>query len=342
MVGSLISCFITPGPDQPYTFPSELAAEVEALVGEYLFDVEFRTENRDALLSRLYEMTERRFIVLKHLLRTRPWDFAMCVEIGLDRVHHAFWKFFDQEHDKYVAGNPYEHVVEDYYRFLDAKIGELLEGVDKDTAVVIISDHGMKRMKGAFCINEWLIDQGYLVLKSRSPKVTSLEEADVDWPSTRAWAWGGYYARVFLNVAGREPTGVVKSSEYAEVRSTLAEKICQIRDPQGKTMATRVYPPETLYRECQGDYPDLMVYFDDLYWRAAGTLGHVSYYLSENDTGPDDSVHDYEGVFILSHPAIGTRRHLGRIDILDVAPTLLQILDEPCPPSMEGRPVELP
>ena len=49
----------------------------------------------------------------------------------------------------------------------------------------------------------------------------------------------------------------------------------------------------------KGDKPDMMVYFDDLYWRAAGTLGHSSNYLPENDTGPDDAVHSEYGVFAL-------------------------------------------
>ena len=46
-----------------------------------------------------------------------------------------------------------------------------------------------------------------------------------------------------------------------------------------------------------------MVYFDDLNWRSAGTVGHDSLYLFENDTGPDDSVHSMMGIFIMYDPS---------------------------------------
>ena len=101
-----------------------------------------------------------------------------------------------------------------------------------------------------------------------------------------------------------------------------------------------MYRPEELYPLVRGDAPDLIAYFDDLYWRSAGTLGWPTPYLRENDRGPDDAVHDYDGVFILYDP----RRSLGgrrvAVDILDVAPTILKLMGLPVPATMEGRPVE--
>ena len=44
--------------------------------------------------------------------------------------------------------------------------------------------------------------------------------------------------------------------------------------------------------------PDLLVYPDDLNWRAIGTVGHETIYSDENDTGPDDANHDYNGILI--------------------------------------------
>jgi predicted AlkP superfamily phosphohydrolase/phosphomutase len=91
-------------------------------------------------------------------------------------------------------------------------------------------------------------------------------------------------------------------------------------------MNNTVFEPLELYGEAVGDSPDLMVYFDDLNWRSAGTVGHGSLYLPENDTGPDDSVHSMEGIFLMYNP----RRNLGGrtingAEIADIAPTLLQL-----------------
>ena len=41
-----------------------------------------------------------------------------------------------------------------------------------------------------------------------------------------------------------------------------------------------------------------MAYFDDLAYRSAGTVGHKKIFLQENDTGPDDAMHDWDGIFI--------------------------------------------
>lgn len=337
VAGNMVSCFITPpGTDKDYTYPASLKAEIEELFGPYKFDVAFRTEDRDEILRGIHEMTEQRFRVMEWLMAEKPWDLFMFVEIGVDRMHHAFWKFMDPEHHLFTPGNKYLTAIRDYYRFLDEKTGRLLAGAGEDTVVLVVSDHGAKRMKGCFCVNDWLIERGRLAVKERPVGPTSLEKLDIDWKRTTAWAWGGYYARVFLNVEGREPQGVVPPADYERVRDELAAEILSIRGPGGEPWATRVIKPQEHYEVLEGDYPDLMVYFDDLYWRSAGTLGYGSLYLPENDTGPDDAVHDYDGIYILYDPAGGPTGERDA-DILDIAPTVLDLMGLETPEVMKGR-----
>lgn len=334
--GWLVSCMMTPDTKRQYTYPPKLRDEIETLVGEYVIDVPFRREDRESVLKDIYAMTERRFKVIKHLLKTKPWDFLMFVEIGLDRIQHAFWKYFDREHHLYKPGNRFENAIIDYYKYLDLEIGEILSLLDKDTMVMVVSDHGAKRMKGAFCINEWLIKEGYLKLKDHPRSAKSLEETHVDWSRTIAWAWGGYYARIFINVKGRERNGVIDPRDYESIRDELKEEIKKIRGPNGERWNTKAYKPEELYPECNGNPPDLIVYLDDLYWRSAGTIGHKNLYLPENDLGPDDAVHDYDGIFILYDPR-ETIHGKSNLSIYDVAPTILRIMDLPIPSNMEGK-----
>jgi predicted AlkP superfamily phosphohydrolase/phosphomutase len=335
--GKLISCFITPSNKNEYTYPPELKNELESLVGNYLFDVVFRTDDRDAILKALYDMTEKRFTVIKHLMEKEAWDFLMFVEIGVDRIHHAFWKFHDRNHPKYVKGNKYENVITDYYKYIDKKIGELIELSDDDTYILTVSDHGTAGMQGCLCINEWMIQQGYLSLKQYPDKQTDIDKSDVDWSKTKAWGWGGYYARIFLNVKGREPTGVIPAEDYMKVREELRQKLLQIRGPNGEIFKNKVFTPEELYSQAKGDKPDLMVYFDDLYWRSAGTIGHNSLYLDENDTGPDDSVHWYDGIFILYNKKISKKMEVPRMSIYDVTPNLLSMIGMQVPSGMQGK-----
>lgn len=337
--GWLISCFITPSAQNPYTYPRPLKLEIQKLVGDYIFDVEFRTEQRHKLLRELYEMTAQHFKVINYLAEHKPWDFFMFVEIGLDRVQHAFWKFFDPEHHLYVPNSEFATVIEDYYKFLDQKIGELLKKAGDNLAVIVVSDHGAKRMKGAFCINQWLAEEGLLALK-KPEQVVDLEKAKVDWEKTIAWGWGGYYARIFLNVKGREPKGVIPPEDYESMRDEIADRIKGICDEQGRPMKNIVLKPEEIYPVLNGDPPDLMVYFDDLYWRSAGTVGHPSIYLPENDKGPDDAVHSFHGVFAVTDMEGSLpKMELSEISILDIAPTILKLLGLEVPEDLEGRPL---
>lgn len=335
--GNLISCFITPSINNEYTHPQSLKNEIEDIVGEYKFDVSFRIEDRDKVLNELYDMTEKRFKLIKHLLKKESWDLFMFVEIGVDRLHHAFWKFYAKDHPKYIPNNKYEHVVREYYKFVDEHIGELIDIVDDDTFILTVSDHGTTSMKGCFCINEWLIKEGYLVLNSYPDKQTPIDKCDVDWSRTKAWGWGGYYARIFINVKDREKNGIIPKEEYETFREELRKKLLDIKGPNGEKFDNKVYTPEELYGTAIGDKPDLMVYFDNLYWRSAGTLGHNRLYLDENDTGPDDSVHWYDGIFILYNKRIKRARKIDRMSIYDVTPTLLNLMNLKVPDDMDGK-----
>ncbi|MDD8031293.1 MAG: alkaline phosphatase family protein [Acidobacteriota bacterium] len=334
--GKLISCFITPSNESAYTYPEELRQELEERFGPFRFDVTFRTEDRSQVLSEIYKMTESHFQAIEYLIEDQDWSLFWLVEIGVDRMHHAFWKFMDKEHHLYQPGSPFETAIQDYYQFLDEKIGRLLNKVDQRTSVLVVSDHGAKRMKGAFCVNDWLIEQGDLVVIEPPQKGQSIDNLKIDWSKTRAWGWGGYYARIFLNVEGREAQGIIKPDDYETARDELAERLKAIRGPNGEEWKTVVIRPQEYYPEHNGDYPDLMVYFDDLYWRSAGTLGYGKLYLQENDTGPDDAVHDYDGIYILYDPEVSGGQEK-EANILDIAPTILKLLSGPEVPGLKGR-----
>src|SRR5439155_3823133 len=114
---------------------------------------------------------------------------------------------------------------------------------------------------------------------------------------------GGYYGRLFLNVQGREPQGVVDPSRYEETRDELVAKLEAMPGPDGPPLGTKVFKPQDVYSEVRGVAPDLIVYFGDLEWRSVGTLGTgtvAEVFTYENDTGPDGANHDRTGVFAMA------------------------------------------
>ena len=333
--GWMISGFLTPNSKTNFTYPPTLKKEVEKVVGDYIFDVPFRKEDRASVLRDLFRMSEQHVKVALNMFRNKPWDFFMYMEVGLDRLQHAFWKYMDPMHPNYTPHPEFSDAILRYYKLLDNALEGFIKAGGKETAFIIVSDHGAKMMKGAFAVNDWLIQEDFLKVKGGVKPGSRFSEVDVDWKNTYAWGWGGYYARIFLNVKGREEKGVIEKEEYESFRKDLARKIKSIKGPKEESWKNHILYPEKIYNVLNGNPPDMMVYFDDLYWRSAGTFGYDNPYLPENDIGPDDAVHDYDGVFIFYDPSAKQSERI-RCSIYDVTPTVLNYFNVDIPNELRG------
>jgi predicted AlkP superfamily phosphohydrolase/phosphomutase len=92
-----------------------------------------------------------------------------------------------------------------------------------------------------------------------------------------------------------------------------------------------------VYEQVSGVAPDLIVHFGDLLWRSVGTVGGPDgVHTFENDTGPDDANHAQDGLFVLVAPGVEPGAREGA-HLLDVAPTVLELLGLDRPAAMRGR-----
>lgn len=325
-LGVLVSCFLTPSTASAFTHPAELAAELHAEFGEYLLDAEgFGREAPDVLLQRMRAMTRQRFAVCRRLLKSHPWRLFWMVDMGIDRVQHGFWRFMDPQHHRYTPGHALAEAVHDFYVLVDTELGRLLDDLnDAGAALLVVSDHGAKRLDGGFCINDWLIGRGWLRMTSAPRGVERFDPARVDWPATQAWAEGGYTARIMLNVVGREPQGCVPPAEVGRLLSELTAALEAVEGPGGRQLGIRAYRPAELYAEVRGVAPDLIVTVGDLHWRGVGSVGHRSLLVQESASGPDDANHAQRGLYILANAGGPTGRR--DASIYDVLPTCLELL----------------
>jgi predicted AlkP superfamily phosphohydrolase/phosphomutase len=285
--GICVGCFLTPDTStSEYTHPRNIADEIARLVGEYQVDVKgFRTNRKDWLKEQVLSMTRKRFSLAPHLLQNHEWDYFHMVEIGLDRLQHGFWKYHDPEHRQYQPGNSYADVIRDYYLNLDNEIGLLLELLDDETLVLVVSDHGAQRLDGGFCVNEWLIKEGLLVLDEYPAKVTPFDQLGVNWDKTRVWSEGGYYARVFLNVKGREPRGTIDPADYEDFRNDVKARLEATVDDNGRNLGTLVYRPEDIYSRLNRVAPDLIVHL--VVSAGARSAGSAIRHCTSRKTIPD-------------------------------------------------------
>jgi len=337
--GISIGCFLTPDPvKDEFTHPTSIKSKITELVGEYPVDVKnFRTDRKDWLRDEIFRMSRKQWEVVHWLLREQEWDYFHYVDIGLDRVHHGFWNYFDKQHVQYEPGSPYENVIPDYYLWLDEQIGRVMESLDKETILLLVSDHGAKRLDGGFAVNQWLIQEGLLALNQYPKEVTPFNKLDVDWSKTRVWSEGGYYARVFFNVQGREPQGTIPAADYERFRDEMKARFEALEDDKGRPLNSLVFKPNEIYRNVRNVAPDLIVHFGGLSWRSIGTVGYPGLHVQENDTGPDACNHAQFGMFVLSAPNSPLSAMYEGARLLDIAPTLLDLGGYDIPESMQGR-----
>lgn len=337
--GISIGCFLTPdNPTAGWIEPAAAGDDLVARFGPYQVDVRgYRTPDKRWLLEQIRTMTRQHFAVVRHLLTTTEWDYFQFVEIGLDRLHHGFWQYHDPQHVLYEPNSPFADAITDYYLELDDEIGRVLECLTEETAILIVSDHGAQRLDGGFCINQWLVDQGLLVLDETPREPTPFSKLRVNWSRTKVWSEGGYYARVFLNVRGREPQGTIEPADYETFREEMRQRLLGTLDPDGRPLGTLVFKPEEIYRSVRGIAPDLIAHFGGLYWRSVGGVGYAGHHVRENDTGPDGCNHAQHGAFVLAAATSTLRGEIVDAHLLDMSPTLLTLAGYDIPETMQGR-----
>ncbi len=321
-----------------FTQPATLGRRLLQRWPQYQTDVRnFRNANKKNLLQRLRKMAQTRFEAAIYMMRNYPWDFFMLVEIGLDRVQHAFWQFMDAQSPYYMPDSGFENAVRDYYRLLDKLFGQLLRIIPENSDLWVVSDHGAQTMQGLFRINQWLIHKGYLTLKHTPAHAQPLTAAMVDWQRTRAWADGGYYARLWFNVKGREPEGIIPMEETDTLKRELISALSTLHTEAGNLLTNQVMDPGQIY-PCQEEIaPDLMLYVERLSHRVSASVGgNEGLFTTVNDTGPDGANHAQDGLYIF-RPGGGTSETYKPASIYDVTPTVLRRMGVKGEKALRGR-----
>jgi predicted AlkP superfamily phosphohydrolase/phosphomutase len=219
-----------------------------------------------------------------------------------DQVSHVMWASMDPGHPQYDPETYGRHVdvIPSIYQELDGVVGRTLDAAGDRALVVVMSDHGFSTWRRSFSINRWLIDNGYLVRID-----PSIEEDDglfrnIDWPKSRAYAYG--INGLYINLRGRERTGTVEPRDRRAVMDEIAQKLLATIDPAtGQPAISKVYAREDIYHD--GDAieigPDLqMGYAKGTRGSSKGALGNIEKDLIR------DNLDDWSGDHIMDPDAV--------------------------------------
>ncbi len=338
--GELIAGFPIADPCGPTSYPRNLGQSIKDKFPDFQVDIEdYRTRSPKDVLAEIHRMTNARFQVAEHWLRQDDWSLFMMVEMGPDRLHHIFWHYAQPDHPDFVPEHSMRFAIRDYYILLDSWLGKLTKHLRPNDLLLIVSDHGAQTMKGGFAINQWLVDNGYLALLDEHPRSGPLQLDLVDWARTKMWADGGYVGRIYFNIENREPKGTITEQDAQTMSLQLQKQWSSLLDRNGTQLNIKVLSPTQAYgNNPRGFPPDLTLILNDLSYRALGTLGHPNWFSSQNDTGQDGANHAQNGICICHGPNQEAGYQEG-LDILDIAPTVLDHLAIDIPQTMAGTPI---
>ncbi len=376
--GFLIAGLESPGPEaKGFCSPSGLYEELKGALGRYIMEPGITSHvmagDLGSAEALLYESIENRKASTLYLMKKYPWDFFNVVFRDTDPAQHCFWKYYDKGSPDYV-NSPYGCVIPEVYRRIDAAIGEILDALPGDVTVIVLSDHGFGfRQYGNLCLNGWLEGGRHLSFREGDkPALTGrlyrqVEKrfkrktkerlvrlfprlrdrvqsgvffSSIDWSHTRAFA-DGIREGIYINLAGREPEGIVeKGAEYESLRDEIIAGLMETTDPEsGEPVVDKVLKREEVY---DGDMtemsPDLIVR-----WRpdvginglkaADGRAFTPRFLTEEHRTISGD--HRESGVLFLTGPAVRSGE-IKDASIMDLAPTILHVMGHGVPEDMDG------
>ena len=336
IAGISIGCSLTSDPAvDEITFPEGLRDAIRELMGDYAADVNLAGQSQDELRERIFDMNRKHWEAVRWLLREQEWDYFHFVDAGLDRVQRAFWRYFDPQHPQYQPGNPYQEVISDYHLWLDEQVGSVLELLDAETVLLLVSTNGARALDGGFAINQWLQREGLLVLNEPpGPGITPFDQFNINWTRTRAWGGGGPCASLYFNVQGREPQGVIPAQDYEAFRDELKTRLESLCEDGGRPLQAQGFKPNRLYRQTRNVAPDLIVQFNEGRCSAIGSVGHPGLFVRDLADGCTPAT---PGIFVLNAPNCPLNGAYEGAHLLDMAPTVLDLAGYEIPASTQGR-----
>lgn len=364
-------------------FPPDLEETLKKELGDYRLEPkEGWVENLDSWIEDVYDVTKKRARAVLYLMKEYEWDFFAVVFQGTDWFAHSLWMYTDPEHPQYepAKAKRYENAILEFYQEIDSIIGEILNQLDGNVTLFIMSDHGSGPLHKILHINYFLRELGLLKFKEASlenparveywlskvgltkektlallwghPSLmkmvrwiwqnfqnrVELQIADVDWSRTKIYA-AGHMGQLFINLKGREPEGIVEpEKEYEDLRNYLIEQLCSLKDPEtGERIVQKVYRKEEIYsgkRTCEA--PDILYVPKGPYVPYNGFEINCNSLVSPS-FDIQSSKHEMDGIFIAKGKNIKKDAEVENASIVDLAPTMLHIIDVPIPSDMDGK-----
>jgi len=316
-------------------FTKGLPADTSALDNDVLDEQEF-LEQDDRVLSESKEMFD-------YELGRFSSGLLFYYISSTDQRQHMFWRLLDPSHPSYdpLLASKFGGAIENIYIEADRILAGAMERADKDTLLLVMSDHGFNPFRRAFNLNTWLVEAGYHKLINPWKQDQGELFQNTDWPKTLAYNIG--LNGLYINQRGRELEGPVEpgAASDALIRE-IAGKLERAVDPKtGERAIARAYVAKDVYRgPYAADAPDIVLGFNRGYRISFGSpLGRFPKEVFEDNTEKWSG--DHMGAAEILPGILFSNRPMRSESpaLYDLTATILDLFGIEAQPGMIGRPI---
>lgn len=351
-----VEIYVTPinidpnSPAMPISHPFVYAIYLAKMMGPYAtlglaedtWALNERVIDEDAFLEQSWLIFEERKRMLWDVLEKTKKGFVTVVFDTTDRISHMFYRYLDPSHPANAGKDveKHKHVIRDLYARMDSFLADVRAkvGDDRDTVLMVISDHGFCNFRRGVNLNTWLKEEGYLVLKD-GLDVSGDWFTAVDWDKTRAFTLG--LTGVFINRKGREARGIVEpGAQLDALCEEISGKLEQLVDPQtGERVIKQAFQTRRLHQGPYADMaPEILVGYHRGYrhsWDCA--TGSVSKSVFTDNTKSWSGDHCVDPSLVPGVFWCNRAIHVADPALVDIAPTALDLFGVQVPRYMQGR-----
>jgi len=223
-------------------FTKGLPADTSALDNDVLDESEFLQQDD-------FVLQESR-VMLDHELDRFDSGLLFFYVSSTDQRQHMFWRLFDKNHPAYDAplAGKFGGTIEKTYREADEILDRVMGRMDKDTLLLVMSDHGFNPYYRSFNLNTWLRQSGYLRLTNEFKQ----EDLEIGFPSTdwsRTKAYGIGLNGLYINRKGREANGIVnQGADSDNLIREIVRKLEEFKDPKtNDQVVLKAYVAKDIY-----------------------------------------------------------------------------------------------
>ncbi len=339
-------------PEYNYTYPIELKKEITEKFGYKISKSSLNLAERSpAVIKETMEVIKSRFDVAK--AKVNDVDFMQVLLYRTDAVMHFHWD---------------SDFMRDVYRLMDRGLGELMKAAGKDCNLMVISDHGFRKMDWFFYSNNWLKEKGWLVERKGSGEVFNRLGISRDMlfclASRFRMVWllkklvpkavsktiksaqrgiGGADAMYLIDWNKSKVVSQSAGSFYInregkekeQLLDQLERELVALRNPNtDKKVIDRTFRKKDIFSGPFVDIAPDLVALPGEATEINGSLGKSEIFWNKHHW---QATHAMDGMFLFYGPDFRKGGYNGRASLLDIMPTILHVMGAAVPKDVDGK-----